>query len=130
MELINPQQTALIAKEQVRRYGHEIWVIGPYGSDTDLARMTGVNQENFHWLANPKDLLGHDEPIVIIMPNWWRHDYSGMEDILNQVNARIFNVYFGRKPNWKTPPEPLYDRPALPDQAVPEDRRLGKGPQS
>lgn len=133
MELINAEQATIIAKEQVDRYGHEIWVIGPPGSDKILSRITGVNPANFHWLSEPEKLKGHYQPVVVIMPNWWRHDYRGMEEILNLVEARVFNVYLGRKPIWKNQPssmQELPEYPSTPREALPSTSGEGEGQES
>lgn len=80
----------------------KIYVIAPdRKSVDDFAYFIRVSTKTLTWLLGPEGLKGTKGALVVILPNWWRRDYTGMEQALVDTEAEIYTVYYGRKPVYK-----------------------------
>lgn len=91
---------ALVTNQKIERYPVLIIAQSAYDA-AQFAQIIGLRPQQFKWVTKPEDVQGRISPHVIILPNWWRHDYTGMEEMLQQVRANIKTVHFGRKPKYK-----------------------------
>lgn len=66
-----------------------------------LADNLNLPRENFRWLHRPEELDGLSSPVVVIFPNWWQRDYSGMEQALIDSDAEVYIIHHGLKPRFR-----------------------------
>lgn len=82
-----------------------VYIIAKSPTDaSSFALYVGLSDQQYEWIAKPEDLAGKKRPMVFILPNWWMHNYAGMEAVLQQTQANIKTVHYGRKPNYKNRP--------------------------
>jgi hypothetical protein len=85
--------------QQIRSLSHsgKVYVVGDSHACRQIADVLDADPRIFVPLSGPGDLEGTHEPIVLIAPNWWMGgNWSGMEDVLEKVQAHVHKISYFR----------------------------------